>query len=145
MASSLAAAIQNKFGVVANLIEGHHGIYEVAVNGDTIYSNQSKCCSGFPSNDEIFQEIRVYTPALPGMQSTADVSSIGNNAPNCKLPANNYEIPVSKAKYQANQQTGCGCQNIPIKMVSNNASNCCGKPAAQETENLTESKKSCCG
>lgn len=145
MASSLAAAIQNEFGVIANLLEGHNGIYEVAVNGVTIYTNQSNCSSGFPSNDEIFQKIQVYTPALPGKQTTVDVSKTGNNAPHCKLPKNKIEMPLSVVKEQSTLQTGCCCQNIPVKIVSNNASTCCGNSNSQDTENLTENKKSCCG
>ena len=38
MASSLAAEIENKFGVKPDLVEGHGGIYEVVVNGKTVYS-----------------------------------------------------------------------------------------------------------
>lgn len=59
MASSLAAAIKNKFGITARLTEGHNGIYEVAVNGTVIYSNQGSC-SQRPKEEEIFREIQKY-------------------------------------------------------------------------------------
>ncbi|MFA5880862.1 MAG: DUF2703 domain-containing protein, partial [Eubacteriales bacterium] len=59
----MAAAIKNKFGITAKLIEGHNGIYEVAVNGNMIYSNQG-ACSKRPKEDEIFQEIQKHTTPL---------------------------------------------------------------------------------
>ncbi|MBI9046745.1 MAG: Rdx family protein [Anaerolineaceae bacterium] len=70
----MAAAIQKKFGVDVNLVEGHHGIYEIAIDGESIFSNQNKGSNGFPSNGEIFQRISVYTPALADVQNTTDVN-----------------------------------------------------------------------
>lgn len=64
MASSLAAAIEKKFGITAKLKEGHNSIYEVAINGNVVYTNQS-ACGQFPTDEEIFQEIRKYKDPLP--------------------------------------------------------------------------------
>lgn len=64
MASSLAAAIEKKFGIIAKLEEGHNGIYEVVVNGNVVYTNQS-ACGQFPTDEEVFQEIRKYKDPLP--------------------------------------------------------------------------------
>jgi selT/selW/selH-like putative selenoprotein len=51
----LQAAIKNKYGITANLKEGAGGIFEVAINGKTVYSNQTTY--RFPTNEEIFEKI----------------------------------------------------------------------------------------
>jgi len=76
LASSLGAAIKEKFGVTARLKEGHNGIYEVSVNSKTIYSNQSKC-GKLPENEEIFREIRKYKDPLHGEDMIQDASPFG--------------------------------------------------------------------
>ena len=43
IAASLAAAIKDHFGIDAKLVEGHNGVFEIAVDRKTIYSNGSKC------------------------------------------------------------------------------------------------------
>lgn len=64
LASSLAASIKNKFGINAGLKQGHNGIYQVAVNGNVIYSNQGKC-SQRPNEEDILLEIQKYTEPTP--------------------------------------------------------------------------------
>jgi hypothetical protein len=73
MAASMAAAIENKFGLRAELVEGHDGIYEIAVNGRLVYSNQA--CAHPPLEETVFAEIRQYQTPLA---ETAPV----DNAPN---------------------------------------------------------------
>jgi hypothetical protein len=51
----LQAAIKNKYGITAELIEGMGGIFEVFIDGRTAYSNQTTY--RFPTNEEIFTEI----------------------------------------------------------------------------------------
>jgi hypothetical protein len=67
MASSLVARIREIFGISPNLVEGHNGIYEVAINGKVVVTNQGKC-SGIPSEEEILQEIRKHQSPLPGKE-----------------------------------------------------------------------------
>jgi len=55
----LAAAVKNQFGIVANLIEGHDDIFEVAINDQVIYTN-SQQCGRLPDNEEVVQMIREY-------------------------------------------------------------------------------------
>lgn len=71
----MAAAIKNKFGITAKLIEGHNGIYEVAVNGDMIFANQGKC-NQRPKEEQIFEEIQKYITPLPAEDSDAVSSDI---------------------------------------------------------------------
>ena len=59
MASSLAAAIKDRFGITANLKEGHGGIFEVAINAKVVYSND-KVCGRLPKTEEVLQKIGEY-------------------------------------------------------------------------------------
>lgn len=65
MASSLAAAIHEKFGVTPKLVDGHNGIYEVTANGKVLYTNHGKC-GQLPTNEQILIEFRKYKDPLPG-------------------------------------------------------------------------------
>lgn len=67
MASGLVARIKDIFGISANLVDGHNGIYEVAINGKVVVTNQGKC-SGIPSDEAILQEIRKHQSPLPGKE-----------------------------------------------------------------------------
>ena len=51
-AVGLADAIKDTFGITANLVEGHNGIYEVGVNSDIVYTNRGKC-SRLPTTGEV--------------------------------------------------------------------------------------------
>lgn len=68
-AAGLADAIKDTFGITANLIEGHNGIYEVSVNSDVVYTNQGKC-SRMPAIGEVLKEIAYYRAPLPGKKIT---------------------------------------------------------------------------
>jgi selT/selW/selH-like putative selenoprotein len=52
----LQAAIKNEFGVTADLTGGHSGIFDVEVDGEIVYSKDKTF--RFPTNDEVFAEIR---------------------------------------------------------------------------------------
>jgi selT/selW/selH-like putative selenoprotein len=51
----LQAAIKDKYGITASLREGVGGIFEVSIDGRTVYSNQTTY--RFPENEEIFTQI----------------------------------------------------------------------------------------
>jgi selT/selW/selH-like putative selenoprotein len=51
----LQAAIKDKYGIGARLREGAGGIFEVSIDGSTVYSNQETY--RFPENEEIFARI----------------------------------------------------------------------------------------
>jgi len=51
----LQAAIKDKHGITATLVEGAGGIFEVFIDGTTVYSNQTTY--RFPENEEIFAKI----------------------------------------------------------------------------------------
>ena len=48
-------AIKKKYGITAELDEGAGGIFEVYVDGATVYSNQTTY--RFPEDQEIFDQI----------------------------------------------------------------------------------------
>jgi len=51
----LQAAIKDKYGITATLIEGAGGIFEVFIEGKSVYSNQTTY--RFPENEEIFAQV----------------------------------------------------------------------------------------
>ncbi len=51
----MQAAIKGRYGITARLREGAGGIFEVAIDGATVYSNQ--VTYRFPENAEIFEKI----------------------------------------------------------------------------------------
>jgi hypothetical protein len=67
MATGLAARIKDIFGITAQLVGGHNGIYETSINGQVVVTNQGKC-SSISSDEAILQEIRKYQSPLPGKE-----------------------------------------------------------------------------
>jgi predicted Rdx family selenoprotein len=61
----LAATIERKFGLKPVLLEGHNGIFQVRVNGKSIWDNQSKC-TRIPAEGEILALLRQHADPLPG-------------------------------------------------------------------------------
>ena len=61
MASSLEAAIKNEFGLTADLKGGHGGVFDVAIDGQTVYSKHET--KRFPSDEEILSKIRALGKA----------------------------------------------------------------------------------
>ena len=51
----MQAAIKNKYGITAVLKEGHSGIFEVSINDDVVYTNETTF--RFPTDEEIFEKI----------------------------------------------------------------------------------------
>ena len=72
----MAAAIKNKFGIVAELVEGHNGIYEVAINDNVIYSNRG-ICSQRPKEEQVFEEIQKHAAPLPVEELDKKSSGVG--------------------------------------------------------------------
>jgi len=51
----LQAAIKTKYGITALLKEGHSGVFEVSINDDVVYTNETTY--RFPTDEEIFTKI----------------------------------------------------------------------------------------
>lgn len=51
----MQASIKKKYGITAELEEGAGGIFEVYIDGETVYSNQTTY--RFPTDEEIFAQI----------------------------------------------------------------------------------------
>ena len=51
----MQAAIKTKYGLTAVLKEGHSGIFEVSINDDVVYTNETTY--RFPTDEEIFEKI----------------------------------------------------------------------------------------
>jgi selT/selW/selH-like putative selenoprotein len=52
----LQAAIKKEFGLTADLKGGHGGVFDVALDGEVVYSKDKT--HRFPTDDEVFAEIR---------------------------------------------------------------------------------------
>jgi len=75
-AAGLAERIERRFGLVADLVEGHDGIWEVRMNGRVVHSNR-RACGAMVSGDRILREIarrRSAPAALPVSRSAAGAS-----------------------------------------------------------------------
>jgi hypothetical protein len=99
MAAGLATAIENKFGLKAELIQGHDGIYEIAVNGKLVYSNQA--CDHAPVEEEVFAEISRYQNPRPEMPRVDDAPVDG---PNTDVPFCAWSPPTTKKERQLKKQ-----------------------------------------
>ena len=51
----MQASIKSKYGISSELREGMGGIFEVSIDGETVYSNQTTY--RFPTDEEIFEQI----------------------------------------------------------------------------------------
>ena len=51
----MQAAIKNKYRITAVLKEGFGGIFEVSINDDVVYTNETTY--RFPTDEEIFEKI----------------------------------------------------------------------------------------
>ena len=51
----MQAAIKNKYKITAVLKEGHSGIFEVSIDDDVVYTNETTY--RFPTDEEIFEKI----------------------------------------------------------------------------------------
>ena len=51
----MQAAIKNKYSMTAELREGVGGIFEVSIDGDVVYTNETTF--RFPTDEEIFEKI----------------------------------------------------------------------------------------
>ncbi len=51
------AAIHSVTDTAISLVGGHDGIYEIAVGGDVLYTNQGDCVGPLPSDAELVAQI----------------------------------------------------------------------------------------
>jgi hypothetical protein len=58
MATSLAASIKNHYEIEPVFVKGHDGIFEVSINGDRVYTNNSEC-SILPETSLILEKIHL--------------------------------------------------------------------------------------
>ena len=82
----MAADIENKFGVVPKLIGGHNAIFDVAINGSVVYTN-NKQCGQFPTHEQIFEDVRKYKEPVSEEHQAENVHEKVSNAPCCPSPS----------------------------------------------------------
>jgi hypothetical protein len=91
MATSLAASIQDHFRIKPVFVEGHDGIFEVSINGDRVYTNNSEC-SILPETSMILEKIHLQggKPIKPLSSIISQELSLEGAA--CPLPRSQPDI-----------------------------------------------------
>lgn len=123
MAASLAASIKDHFDIEPALVEGHDGIFEVAINAQKVYTNNSEC-SILPETMEILEHIHLHggTPLKPLSSASSQELSLDGAA--CPLPTAHFDIKpqlsiqhIIKGLHDENTaesdsgDCGCGCKS----------------------------------
>lgn len=122
MATSLVAAIESAFEIKSTLIEGHNGIYEVKINDQVVYSNQSQCKEGSPGPEQIVDEIGRYIGVKPKLNNLLDVNPDQESAPACPLPGTESKSSAIEIPVINSGGSDCGCGPTPINL---NNKTCC--------------------
>lgn len=106
MATSLAASIKDHYAIEPVLVKGHDGIFEISINADNVYTNNSEC-SVLPKTIEILEKIheRGGRPIKTLSVITAQELSLDGAA--CPLPG----APLDMKKQVPIQQTIAGLKD----------------------------------
>jgi hypothetical protein len=106
MATSLAASIKNHYEIEPVFVKGHDGIFEVSINGDRVYTNNSEC-SILPETSIILEKTRLAggNPIKPLSSVTFQELSLEGAA--CPLPGTQSGIK----QHVPTQQTITGLQD----------------------------------
>ena len=108
-AAGLAARIRGTFGLKGELMKEHNAIYEVAVNGNTVFSSEGDGGRGFPSEDVILPRL---APRVAGETANKELNMSQTN----KNTADSDNMPpVQDIKKERRDSTvlttlsSCGC------------------------------------
>lgn len=118
MAASLAAAIKSGLDATATLVEGHDGIYEVSVENEIVYTNNSSCSQGFPSNELVVGKVGEAIGVTPAGESPSGLQADTAEGAACPIPKMSSLKPVPTL-----QVLGCGCG--PAPSTPSDGSGCC--------------------
>lgn len=100
LATKLAKAIEQRFGLEPELVEAHGGVYRITVNGDVVYDNLER--GGLlPSDTDVFAAIAEYVEPLEPTQ-----------------PATEKGISGGPAKIRVFNPIGYPPKITPVKMAS---------------------------
>lgn len=98
MATSLAAAIESALDLDVELVEGHNGIYEVSVDNEVVYTNMSQCGQGFPSADQIVEQIGRFIGVTPKRLAPSESRPEQEQSPACPLPIQSPDVKIADQK-----------------------------------------------
>lgn len=123
LATSLAASIKDHYEIEPVLIKGHDGIFQVSINDDKVYTNNSEC-SVLPKIIEILEKVyeRGGIPIKSLSAITAQELSLDGAA--CPLPGASLDIkkqvPIQQSIVGLNDDSttnssgdkcGCSCDS----------------------------------
>lgn len=137
MAARLATAIESALDLRVELVEGHNGIYEIALDNDVVYTNRGQCSQGFPDDIKIVELIGRSIGVTSKPQASPEPKADLEQAPACPLPA---PEPLPMASL-AEASSGCGCG--PVDAIQTEGSACCG-PDADESAKKAGRSSGCC-
>ena len=126
MATSLVVAIESALDLDVELVEGHDGIYEVSVDNEVVYTNMSQCSQGFPSSDQIVEQIGRFIGVTPKRLAPPEHQPEQEDGPACPLPVQSPGQKIAEQKPVINlafPQSDCGCGS-PDSIPSSGAG-CC--------------------
>lgn len=104
MATSLAATIESAFDVKVTLVEGHNGIYEVSIGNEVLYTNGGQCSQGFPSHEQIIEQIGQFIGEAPKQSTQASVTN-----PQPMLNPSDSSSDCGCAPTSSTSSNGTGC------------------------------------
>ena len=122
-ATSLAASIKDYYRIEPVLIEGHDGIFEVSITGDTIYTNRSEC-SVLPETRDILKKLQQHGGRPVKPLPSVDIQELSLDGAACPLPvgtsAKQDSVSIQKTivgvkddqtAENTNGECGCTCDS----------------------------------
>ena len=82
-ASSLAAAIEGRYGIKSLITKGSGGIFTVEINDKLAYNNRDEG-GRFPTKEEIFSKLEVFIKPLPENERKQAQDQGEQSAPSCE-------------------------------------------------------------
>lgn len=100
------------------------------MGAEALYTNQSECSRGFPSDEQVFAKLGTSLGLEPGLEKAPAVGPDADQGPACSVDDGPTRSTgkVSLAVHSSSQAAsdggcGCGC-NVP-NSTGSNGSDCC--------------------
>jgi hypothetical protein len=119
MATSLAASIKDHYEIEPVLLKGHDGIFEVLINGDKVYTNNSEC-SVLPETSMTLEKIHLAGGKPVKPLSSLIYQELSLEGAACPLPGTQPDIKqhvpiqqtITGVQYEREPDSSsgsCGC------------------------------------
>ncbi len=115
MATRLAAAIKNRMGLDAELVEGNGGILEVRADSDLVFANKGDSAEQYPGEDAIVDRLAgPGSVATDTPQEEASTSQLDAPGASCSIDMS-PDVPLTQELASATgfSTFACGCATQP--------------------------------